>query len=234
MKTLKDGDRFIFTREPVNDETTRMVKCEADGIPTAFCEVIGVEANQLARWQLISKELEFSEVQLELALARLSNAKHQIELDRREPESVLIKSLIDAAVIGYIKCFNQAKGRKVKLEVREMFPLPQFKKMHEHHIAVRELRDSYIAHGGISDKEGSNMIACIDPKPTIGQPEKVVIAHSYFSIPSLTFLRNTLDLIRFVKEKHFEKLQLKLNDFCKKVVDDPLKYGVDSVFTTSS
>ena len=72
-----------------------------------FVKYKGGEANQLARWQLISKELEFSEAQLEMALSKFKDIERQIFLDRRDPEGVMIKSLIDSAIVGYIKCFNQ-------------------------------------------------------------------------------------------------------------------------------
>ena len=198
-----------------------------------FVKYKGGEANQLARWQLISKELEFSEAQLEMALSKFKDIERQIFLDRRDPEGVMIKSLIDSAIVGYIKCFNQTKGRKVKLEVRDFFPLPKCKKLHDHHVKVRELRDSYIAHAGISKNEGSKMVACYDRAVPLGKSEKVVIAHSYFSVPSLEFIEDTLCLVQFVKDRHVKNQQEKLNDFCERVLSDPVKYGVEGIFNLS-
>ena len=231
MEILKSGDRFVLIRKSENDPTSPIIDCQVDGVSTPFCEVKGSEANQLARWQLISKELEFAEVQLELAISRFKDKKFPIVLDLRDPEGVMIKSLFDSAIIGYIKCFNQTKGRRVKLEVKDLFPLPEYRKQQDHHIAVRELRDSYIAHAGISLNEGSKMIASIDKNSPIGKSKNIVISHSYFTLPSLFFMINTLSLVKFVKEKHFNKMQGKLDIFCKKVIDDPIKYGADKNFT---
>ena len=234
MEVKKDGDRFHFLHESSKDSASPVVKCLIDGVDTKFHTVNDPEGNQLARWQLISKELEFVESQLKLAIARIEAAERNIYIDRRDEEGVLIKSLVDSAIVGYIKCFNQTKGRKVKLEVRELFDKYQEKSLRQHHIKVKELRDSYIAHAGISENEGSHMIACFDEKPPTGQSKEVVIAHAIFCMPQVDFLKNTLKLVKYVSKKHLEKYQEKLNNYCQKLIDDPRKYGVEKVFKAST
>jgi hypothetical protein len=231
MDVKKDGDRFIFIHEDPLDSNSPVIKCLIDNKSVPFEIIEHPEANQHARWQLITKELEFAESQLIIALERSSKSKTPIFLDRRDVEGVIIKALIDSAIIGYIKCFNQTKGRRVKLEVCNLFPTKKESKYLELHTLLKELRDSYIAHAGVSNNEGSHMIATIDPVPKRGVSSEVVLAHSYFTLPSLDIINSMLELVRYVLADHSKDLQEKLNIFCHKVIINPAKYNVESLFS---
>ena len=71
MEVKKDGDRFHFLHESSKDSASPVVKCLIDGVDAKFHTVNDPEGNQLARWQLISKELEFVESQLKLSLIHI-------------------------------------------------------------------------------------------------------------------------------------------------------------------
>lgn len=75
------------------------------------------------------------------------------------------------------------------------------------------------------------MIAAVDPIPRMDIWSEVVIAHSYFTLPSLDAGQSTLELIRFVSAQHIKGLQEKLNAFCKKVIANPTVHNVDGVFS---
>jgi hypothetical protein len=231
MEVKKDGDRFIFIHEDQFDSNSPVIKCLIDNKEAPFEVINNPEANQHARWQLITKELEFAESQLVIALERCSKSKAPIVFDRRNVEGVIIKALIDSAIIGYIKCFNQTSGRRVKLEVRNLFPSKNESKYIELHTSLKKLRDSYIAHAGISNNEASHMIATVDPVPKAGVSSEVVLAHSYFTLPNLDVVQSMLELVRYVLAQHTKGLQEKLNTFCQKVIDNPSGFKVESVFS---
>ena len=226
----KDGDRIVFRHENLHDSNSPIIECLIDNESVPFAIINHPEANQLARWQLITKELEFAESQLMITLDRISNRQEQVNIDRRDVEGVILKSLIDSAIIGYIKCFNQAKGRRVKLEVRNLFPTKNEQKYLDLHTSLQRLRDSYIAHAGISNHEGSQMVAIVDPVKQKGIAKEAVVAHSCSTFPGVAFIADMLDLVRYVLGRHSKDLQEKLNVFCTKVIDDPFKFNVEAIF----
>jgi hypothetical protein len=233
MDVEKDGDRFIFLHEdPKNSHS--VTKCLIDNKSTPFIELNDPEANQHARWALITKELEFVESQLTITIERISKIDRIVQLDRRDIESVILKSLVESAIIGYIKCFNQAKGRRVKLELNKLFSTQKGKKYFELHTSIKLLRDSYIAHAGISTNEGSQMIATVDPIPQKGLSKEVVLAHSHFTLLDIDTVDDFLEMVIFVRREHDLELQNKLNTFCQKVIENPVKYKAESIFVKNT
>lgn len=230
MDVKKSGDRYVFLHEDIHDSNSPITECLIDNESVPFAIINDPEANQLARWQLITKELEFVESQLVIALGLVLNRRERFNLDRRDEVGVILKSLIDSAVIGYIKCFNQTKGRRVKLEVRNLFPTNNEAKYLELHIMLKKLRDSYIAHAGVSNHEGSQMIAVVDPVQQKGISKEAIVAHTYFTFPDMEVITDMLGLVRYVLSHHIKTLQEKLNVFCKKVIDDPFKFNVETIF----
>ncbi|WP_019600821.1 hypothetical protein [Teredinibacter turnerae] len=230
MGVKKDGDRFFFVHQDKHDSNSPIIECLIDGVSAPFAIINDPEANQLARWQLITKELEFVESQLIIALDRISGCKEAVSLDRSDREGVILKSLIDSAIIGYIKCFNQTKGRRVKLEVRSLFPTKNEFTYRKLHTSLKDLRDSYIAHAGVSNSEASQMVAVLDSGRRARVNNEVVVAHSAFILPGKVLITDFLGLVRYVLSKHSCSLQEKLNAFCKKVIENPKKFNVEAVF----
>ncbi|MBB1449701.1 hypothetical protein H5159_01190 [Pseudoalteromonas sp. SG43-1] len=230
MEVKKDGDRVIFIHEIPDDSNSPVVECYIDDKITPFRVIEHPEASQHARWQLITKELEFAEAQLIIAIKRMTAPNNLIYLDRRNEAGVIIKALIDSAIVGYIKCFNQTKGRKVKLEVRNFFNKEKGLNYLQLHNLVKDLRNENIAHAGISKSEGSLMIATIDPNPRIGVSSKAIFAHTSFTIPSLEFMKSMLELVRYVLSQHSNDLQVKLDAFCQKAINDPKKYKLEDIY----
>ncbi|PUA30647.1 MAG: hypothetical protein B0W54_09300 [Cellvibrio sp. 79] len=222
MKIEKDGDQIVFSIK-MGGGKYYAESCLVNSVSAAFKAIDEEEANQLARWQLIVKDLEFSEVQLKECLDRMKIKKSWI-LDRRDIDSMILKSLFDSAVISYMKSFNQAKGRRVKLECKEIFSNSKDELMLHHHCEIRDIRDSYIAHAGINRFEFAKPYAVLDPNPPPGIHKLNVVLHTCFSFPDSDFVQRTYELVKFVKIEVVNKLQDRLNQFTRKVIDDPRKY----------
>ncbi len=234
MTFKKSPNRYHLIHSDPRNSHSSITKCLINNKSVPFAILTSSEAKQHARYQLITKELEFTEVQLTLALERLHEFKklgHQ-ECNYQNTESVIIKSLIESAIISYMKCFTQASGRRVKLEEKKIFSSPLGQKFKNHHAIARDLRNNFIAHAGITNHEGSCMVATIDRPPYNNR--KIVIAHSYFTFPDIHIIQKIHKMVQFVLKEHSSQQQEKLNTFCTKVKDNPSKHGAKNIFNTST
>jgi len=230
MDLIDDGDEIHFEHEGVGDANSPILRCFVKGKNAPFAIIESREANQLARWSLIKKDLQFSEAQLVIALNRISKLKKSTSALYTDTEGVIIKSLVDAAIVGYVKCFNQTKGRRVKLEIINLFSTQTGKKHLENHILLANLRNSYIAHAGISNGEGSQMIATVDPTNSEGGIRAGVVAHASYIPLSVETISKIHKTVRYVLSEHSNWYQNKLGDFASKVRENPEQYGVEHIF----
>ncbi|CZH22602.1 Uncharacterised protein [Legionella pneumophila] len=99
-------------------------------------------SRQLAGYTLIEKDIRDTRELLKehnILFARCDNPG----------ESLLLKGLMKAIVITYGKCFTAAKGRKIKLELSHI-KSPQGIELHN---GLIDMRNQYVAHGGVSSHE---------------------------------------------------------------------------------
>lgn len=112
---------------------------------------------------------------------------------KEEKNNLLIKALSRAIVVTYGKCFTQADGRKIKLDV-EIIP----KERKIIHNELMNMRHNYVAHAGISQHEVCRGMYVL---PSEGKARKLgTIPCTYFSE-----LRQTLTTQIIV---HKEAMQL--------------------------
>ncbi len=97
------------------------------------------------------EDLSYLEIENNVAVIR-----KEIDVD-----SDLYKSLYISAVVTYGKCFVQAKGRKVKLEIADIFSDDET--MKKLHLDIMESRHQYIAHAGVTKFEHSKPVLVFTP-----------------------------------------------------------------------
>lgn len=136
-------------------------------------EMTSKQAKIVAAYGLVKKDLKFVEkvinhavkisaVILEQGLSHLESDDN-VAVIRKEVDidSDLYKSLYISAVVTYGKCFVQAKGRKVKLEIADIFANND--KMKTLHLDIMESRHQYIAHAGVTKFEHSKPVLIFTP-----------------------------------------------------------------------
>jgi hypothetical protein len=225
FEVQKDGDQFVF---PLYEFDVVPDFCWVNSVPMRCIEIRHAEADQAARWNLISKELEFAEAQIGELIKRSKAGPAQ--MDRRDTEGMIRKALFDSAIISYSKCFAEGVGRRVKLESKDVFTGAEGEALLDHHKDLTNLRNQYLAHAGVNRYEGAKTFAVKDPNPPRGASPNCVVAHSWFMLPQARYVVQTLKVVEFVKGIVAEKVRLKLHNIARKAEIHPQKYGVEEVF----
>jgi hypothetical protein len=117
-------------------------------------------ADKYAAYVSIRKDLEFVKkslgylIEIEKSDGRpikeISGKLHIKEHD--EFLHCLTQSIYFASVITYGKCFASAEGRKTKLERKDIL-IDASESVRGSHDQIIEIRNQYVAHGGVSDNE---------------------------------------------------------------------------------
>ena len=225
----KDGDQFFFPPQETGKEPQ---KCLVNSVPVTCVRLRHTEADHVARWNQIMKELELAEAQLTELLKRSYNGP--ANLDSRDTEGMIRKALFDSAIISYCKCFAEAEGRRVKLESKTVFKGSEGEALVDHHVELKNLRNQYLAHAGVNKFEVAQTFAIRDPNPAPGVSPNCVIAHASFRMPGLDFTRATLATVVFVKRFVEVRVRGKLNEIARKVEADPKAFGVENLFRPRS
>lgn len=85
------------------------------------------------------------------------------------------KSLLFYSIILYIKCYNSNEGRRIRLDHKVFRGKETLKDFHD---KTWDLRDSYLAHAGMSDHESRHMVAVLNPDPS----DKKILETQYSSL----------------------------------------------------
>lgn len=168
-------------------------------------------AKKLASYDLIRKDLDSS----------YSSIKCLIELIHKTSQSgeeingwgghdnsnyIIMKSLHQAAIITYAKCFSNSSGGKkkkrsakrgVKLESSLIDNFPRH--IRETHTLLMEQRNEYIAHGGATDLEQSFSI--VIPPPNEEFNFNVITLEIHSGEMTLEHYNNVLLLINTLQEE---------------------------------
>ncbi|PSV43193.1 hypothetical protein [Photobacterium indicum] len=137
-------------------------------------EMTSKQAKTVAAYGLVKKDLKFVEKIIKHGIkvtTAQDNVKDRTEFETEEQivvvrkefdfDSDLLKSFYISAIVTYGKCFVQAKGRKVKLEVGDIFGDNEVLK--KRHLDIMEQRHQYIAHAGVSKYEHSKAVLIFTP-----------------------------------------------------------------------
>ena len=207
------GDVLILG-DYASDGNYRVIGAKVKGEDAAaWVELASGEADRAARWMLIYKDLEFSEAKLaHLLSGRFTGELH---LDASDTESLIVKGLIDSALLSYAKAFVGAdkggksssigKQRQVWLDPNRVF-VGDGALLRSFHEEVMRVRHSFLAHAGASEYETAKPLVVLDPNPPAGKIARWVVLHTAFKLPDESFLQNALALVRYVKSWHYNYL----------------------------
>ena len=151
MASFKNGEHkyLRLTKEIVSIDQVMRVK----GIPCPYVGIEGDEVKRLSSWLLIDNDLHKAREALSLFFkleSRIPGDKNII-FDDGNIQSVVTTNLFISAIVTYGKCFNEARGRTVRLNANEV--LGQGSKTFSTHKLMIELRNKYVAHGDKSEHE---------------------------------------------------------------------------------
>ncbi len=158
LKQLDDGwtrQTFINT----DTSTVRVTYLYKGKHPASVIHFHTKKARHLAGYQLIDKDLRDALLWIDHIneIAPPSESKKFYT----EPDSAnrIAKGLFKAAVINYIKAYDLGDGRFVSLNKAQL-PV----KLQAAHTLFYDLRNNYIAHGGLSEFEKCEVTFAIPPR----------------------------------------------------------------------
>lgn len=190
----------------------------------------------MVRWQLIVKDLEFAEAQLNSLLPVLEPAAANfpegkiLKLSHKNETTIIVKALFDSAMMAYTKCFTSAsKGRGVRLQEEHVFAEQEGKAFKTKHRAAMSIRHDYLVHASTSQYEASHAFAVVVPiydDPNRGRI--CAVANARFMLPDHDTLLGFLSLVVFVHGFARAKTTDQLNMLSDRLNADPARFGVDS------
>ncbi len=214
-------------------EKTEVIGCLLNGKPVPFVKLKHPEALQVARWQLIVKDLEFAEAQLAYVYKHFSTTIEKLRtgdapptFNQNDEKGLLIKSLFDSAMVAYGKCFAGAEGRKVKLEADKVFTGKKGKRLLKTHKKAIDIRNQYLAHAGITKFETSEPYAVLNPTHGPNMGTLIAVSHTRFTLPVHKTMMELVELVSFVEKAARKKSQKKVDLLTAHINEDPAKYEI--------
>lgn len=125
------------------------VKAYRDHQPAPFAVLKTKLARRFSAFGLIKKDLDLIKQNLRL-------------LQDGVTDQTIKQSLSFFAVVTYGKCFAQAEGRGVKLEIETIKDLPE--ELKKEHQQLINQRNKYVAHAGGEGWEQNAIVAAINPE----------------------------------------------------------------------
>jgi hypothetical protein len=175
-------------------------------------------AKKVAAYHLIQKDLSFVYENIKCLIERQKKAitSGTLGVSNENTDFLISKSLYQAAVISYGKCFASASGGKnakgksrgVKLEKEIIKDFPQAQR--EAHEYLMNTRNEYVAHGGATNNEQSLAFFIISPEgkiiPNIFTMEAHVASTKIEKFEEILNLIESLN--EWLKEKQNQKSQV--------------------------
>jgi hypothetical protein len=133
-------------------------------------------------------------------------------LDRNNAQQgIILRHLWESSIIGYGRCFVEAEGRKVKLDLADLKGLPSnHKALHE---GIMDLRHQLVAHAGKSGKKANSVAILLNPPHKERKVVDVGNVGLHITVPDFPFVKEFHDhcglLISIISEKQ-EKAREKL------------------------
>lgn len=205
---FNNGDRKFFEvpKEVASVDAVMRVK----KVPCHYVEIEGEEVQELSSWLLIQHDLRKVIDTFEMILKLEEPESDRIIVaDQTDPRGIVKTSLFSSAIITYGKCFNEARGRVVRLRVGDIFGR-QHRNALKTHKEMISIRNKYVAHGDKSHHE--EVIVRVALNPDLG--DKKIITTYYF-VKSTTVLGSE-------KIKEFLDVVYILEEFVKARVSDSL------------
>ena len=154
---MSDGPKYEVVSVDVSNvpETTQiewLAICSQTDKLCPYLSLRGPIYDRLSGYHLMRKDLQFAE-----------NALNQLrEQEQIGAKPLIMQSLWFAAIVAYAKCFTSAKGRKIKLEDKDVFK-GVTKALSDTHKEMLHQRHEYISHAGTTPYEASHTMLALDP-----------------------------------------------------------------------
>ncbi|EPN8550553.1 hypothetical protein AB6D65_18480 [Vibrio alginolyticus] len=181
-----------------------IVEYKTGGLTCPSIKLTSAQANIFAGYSLVRKDLKFCIKLLNLALdyakKYFPEGRGSYVRDEFDSEADILKSLYISLVVTYGKCFTQAKGRKVKLELSEMFSKEEIE-LKELHLELMEQRHQYVAHAGVTLHEKAQAILILHPDQEAGLPPVLTTMAQHTSTMDVGYYKQCLNLLDHVDKK---------------------------------
>lgn len=176
-------------------------------------------AQKLAAYALIQKDLiaVYASLKCLIDLKTEFIESGELGIDNESTKFLILKSLHQAAVVTYGKCFagasggkknnkqNKPRGVKLDSDMIKEFPIEQ-KEAHEYLINTR---NEYVAHGGATNFEQSISFVVISPQNKI--MSDILTMEAHVASASIKLLQTILELIENI-QKSLKVMQIKKSE----------------------
>ncbi|MGF1887204.1 hypothetical protein L4D13_13805 [Photobacterium profundum] len=188
-----------------------------DGSPVLKLEYKSKLANQLSAYTLIRKDLKFCRKNLILAMQLCGgdfNTKDSTYIrDEHDDNADMLQALTISFIITYAKCFTEARGRKVKLEAKDIFRSNP--NLYSYHDFLMKLRNNDIAHSGNDSNEAGDAHILLHQDESLGVTPQLVTRSNHVYSGDLKFYKLSFEVVAFLEE-HLLKVSQKIFTKVKK------------------
>lgn len=191
-----DQSKVTFEKEISLSESSVKIRYFESGLPLKAYDFDSDLGKQCAGLQIAVKDLEIviSTLKLSLTLPMVADNKFKNEyaaFDQNNAEHLVLTSLLKSSIITYSKHFTEGKG------LTPYFPRKKIVKglgaeLYALHESVINMRNNWVAHGGINDYELAKTVVLVDGQRTGSFTYLHHVHHS--QIPSTNLLLKLLPL----------------------------------------
>lgn len=218
MNSFKNGEHKYLqvTKETVCIEQVMRTK----GIPCPYVGIEGDEVTRLSSWLLIDNDLYKAREAFSLLL-KLENripGDKNIFFDDGNIQSVVTTNLFISAIVTYGKCFNEARGRTVRLSANEV--LGHGSKNFLTHKLMIELRNKYVAHGDKSKHEEVVVRVALNPdlnEKRVQTVYNLTLCTAGLALEQIADFINTIDVFKKYIETKISECYKDINDGLKDI-----------------
>jgi len=199
-------------REKIFDQDSGFLKYSFfydNGEPIRQFVIETTLGKRLAAYHLIEKDLNSALAGFKYLIDREDNNSLDVLSglkDVENPEFIVTKSLLQAAIVTYGKCFANSSGNKKKSNVKsrgvklERKLLESFSSKHqETHDLIMNLRNDYVAHGGVNELELSYTYVLVMPDSKLDKD--IFVTETHVGGFEVVFYKDACDLISSIKEE---------------------------------
>ncbi len=141
--------------------------------------------------------------------------RYKLTPDNWNSNGMLVKSLFYSCIVIYAKCFTQAKGRKIKLERKNIES-----KLHKRHDLIMEYRNTIVAHSGEGRWDSGQLYVLHTPKEFLGKEALNIHIEPITNRLDYEDDRNSVDSFRSLVEHVITKVEEKKKSVFEKILKE--------------
>jgi len=145
-----------------------------------------------------------------------SDAEVIINSSVTDQETLILRSVYIASVVSYAKTFTEARGRRLKLEAKDVFSEIRDRQIHK---KIMEDRHSYLAHAGYSESEAAVVPVILSPYNPLRILEGPTVHAAFLQLPDVDDMTDFYSIVVKLKEYCEKKEKLKLDQLWEKLKD---------------